>query len=388
MSSADIPNCEFTQVSDAETLNALCEQWKNLPFLAIDTEFMRVDTFYPQLALLQINDGSQIYLIDPLEIEDWEAFKRLMCQASVVKIFHSCSEDLLVFAHVFKLLPVPVFDTQIANAFLNEGFGISYQNLVAAHAGHEIPKGETRSDWLQRPLSQQQLDYAALDVEYLPAIYRRQVERLEQQDRLAWVQEDCQRLLGNYREELEQDFSQAYTGFSAAWQLDGNELVLLKLLAEWRERRARERDKPKNWILRDHAILEIAKTHPASRGQLQRVDGLNSNFIHYESEAILALVREAETQPAMSNHFPRPLTNSQKKLFNQAQALVRRKAEELALPVEILGRKRLLLSVFYEVLAHKLDNQSKIDPQSLALPEEFSGWRQQYLLYELLELLQ
>lgn len=388
MSSESVPTCDFTLVNDEESLNSLCSQWQSLPFLGIDTEFMRVDTFYPQLALLQINDGSRLYLVDPLRISDWEAFRNLMRQSAVVKIFHSCSEDLLVFAHTFKLLPVPVFDTQIANAYLNEGFGISYQNLVAAHTGHEIPKGETRSDWLQRPLSQQQLDYAALDVEYLPQIYRSQIEALKEQQRLPWVEEDCRRLLGNYQDELAQDFSQAYTGFSAAWQLDGNELVLLKLLAEWRELRARERNKPKNWILRDHAILEIAKTHPASRGQLQRVDGINSNFIHYEGEAILALVKQAESMPAMDNHFPRPLSNSQKKLFKKAQALVRQKAEDLALPVEILGRKRLLLSLFYAVLAHQGETREKLDPQSLSLPEEFTGWRREYLLNELLELLQ
>jgi ribonuclease D len=98
----------------------------------MDTEFMRVNTFYPQLALIQINDGDAIYLIDPLEISEWETFTELMLSPSVLKIFHSCSEDLGVFAHHFGLLPAPLFDTQIANAFLNQGFGLGERRLPAA----------------------------------------------------------------------------------------------------------------------------------------------------------------------------------------------------------------------------------------------------------------
>lgn len=341
---------------------------------------MRVNTFYPQLALIQINDGDAIYLIDPLEISEWETFTELMLSPSVLKIFHSCSEDLGVFAHHFGLLPAPLFDTQIANAFLNQGFGLSYQNLVAAQSGHVLPKGETRSDWLQRPLTKQQLQYAALDVEYLPAICLAQIEQLQQQGRLGWVKEDCQRLSANYREELAQNFSQAYLRFSGAWQLNGKQLALLKLLAEWREKRARHRDKPKNWILQDKSILDIARCQPQTLQELSAIDSLSVNFIHYEGQAILALVWQAATSPSLVNDFPRPLSNAQKKLFKKVQTLVRKKAESVGLPLEILGRKRLLLAVFFAWLAKKDESDEAVNINSLSLPDELLGWRKPILL--------
>jgi len=384
----DVPTIDYRLIKTNQELNTCCQHWQSKAFLGMDTEFMRVNTFYPQLALIQVNDGDAIYLIDPLGISEWEAFAELMLSPGVVKIFHSCSEDLGVFVRHFGLLPTPLFDTQIANAFLNEGFGLSYQNLVAAQSGHELPKGETRSDWLQRPLTQQQLQYAALDVEYLPAIYLAQKEQLQEQGRLSWVEEDCQRLSGNYREELAQDFSQAYLGFSAAWQLNGEQLRLLKLLAEWREKRARQRDKPKNWIVQDKSILEIARYQPQALQELKAIDSLSVNFIRYEGEAILQLVRQAQDLPPLANDLPRPLSNAQKKLFKKAQALVRQKAESVGLPVEILGRKRLLLAVFNVWLASQSETQQAVDITSLTLPDELLGWRKAILLPVFQELFQ
>ena len=384
----DVPTIDYRLIKTNQELNTCCQHWQSKAFLGMDTEFMRVNTFYPQLALIQVNDGDAIYLIDPLGISEWEAFAELMLSPGVVKIFHSCSEDLGVFVRHFGLLPTPLFDTQIANAFLNEGFGLSYQNLVAAQSGHELPKGETRSDWLQRPLTQQQLQYAALDVEYLPAIYLAQKEQLQEQGRLSWVDEDCQRLSGNYREELAQDFSQAYLGFSAAWQLNGEQLRLLKLLAEWREKRARQRDKPKNWIVQDKSILEIARYQPQALQELKAIDSLSVNFIRYEGEAILQLVRQAQDLPPLANDLPRPLSNAQKKLFKKAQALVRQKAESVGLPVEILGRKRLLLAVFNVWLASQSETQQAVDITSLTLPDELLGWRKAILLPVFQELFQ
>ena len=384
----DVPTIDYRLIKTNQELNTCCQHWQSKAFLGMDTEFMRVNTFYPQLALIQVNDGDAIYLIDPLGISEWEAFAELMLSPGVIKIFHSCSEDLGVFVRHFGLLPTPLFDTQIANAFLNEGFGLSYQNLVAAQSGHELPKGETRSDWLQRPLTQQQLQYAALDVEYLPAIYLAQKEQLQEQGRLSWVEEDCQRLSGNYREELAQDFSQAYLGFSAAWQLNGEQLRLLKLLAEWREKRARQRDKPKNWIVQDKSILEIARYQPQALQELRAIDSLSVNFIRYEGEAILQLVRQAQDLPPLANDLPRPLSNAQKKLFKKAQALVRQKAESVGLPVEILGRKRLLLAVFNVWLASQSETQQAVDITSLTLPDELLGWRKAILLPVFQELFQ
>ena len=382
---------EYVLITEDNVLNQCCEAWQSKSYLALDTEFMRTDSFYPKVALLQVCDGESNYLIDPLSISDWEKFKTLMLAPEITKIFHSCSEDLLVFIRQFGLLPNPVFDTQVANAFLNQGFGLSYQNMIAEQLEIDVPKGETRSNWLQRPLSVQQLDYAALDVAYLPEIYSRQKKQLAEINRLAWVEEDCQRLSRLYKEELSQDFSQTYRNISAAWQLDEIQLNILKALAEWREIRARQRDKPRNWIIKDKELVTIAKLIPEDISDLNQIDGLNTNFIHYEGKALIALVQdslrvEEENRPAI---LSRPLSNGQKKIFKKAQLLVEQKAEALNLPIEVLGRKRILISLFQEILKLKSGSTQKpIESDKMSLPDELIGWRKEILLKELIEVLQ
>ena len=149
---------DWTLVDDDAALAASCRRWASCEALALDTEFMRVSTFYPKIALIQVADGTSITLIDPLRIHDWSGFAALMTDPAITKVMHSCSEDMLVFHTFLNVLPTPVFDTQIATALLNEGVGISYQNLVKQRFGIELPKGETRSDWLQRPRTAQQLE--------------------------------------------------------------------------------------------------------------------------------------------------------------------------------------------------------------------------------------
>ncbi len=384
-------NTDYVLINDNEILNQRCEDWQGLSYLALDTEFMRTDSFYPKVALLQVSDGQNNYLIDPLTISDWQKFQSLMLAPEITKIFHSCSEDLLVFIYHFGILPSPIFDTQVANAFLNQGFALSYQNMISEQFDINLPKGETRSNWLQRPLSQQQLNYAALDVVYLPEIYLRQKTALAEVDKLAWVDEDCQRLLSNYKEELDQDFSQTYRNIGAAWQLDEKQLLILKMLAEWREKRARQRDKPRNWIIKDKELLNIAKTIPENITQLGQIEGLNTNFINYEGQSVLKLVQKAFEQEnvLLPEKIARPLSGAQKKQFKKAQALVERKAEELNLPTEVLGRKRTLLSLYQSILELKnAADEGIIEIEKISLPDELLGWRHDILVKELIEIMQ
>lgn len=384
-------NTDYVLINDNEILNQRCEDWQGLSYLALDTEFMRTDSFYPKVALLQVSDGQNNYLIDPLTISDWQKFQSLMLAPEITKIFHSCSEDLLVFIYHFGILPSPIFDTQVANAFLNQGFALSYQNMISEQFDINLPKGETRSNWLQRPLSQQQLNYAALDVVYLPEIYLRQKTALAEMDKLAWVDEDCQRLLSNYKEELDQDFSQTYRNIGAAWQLDEKQLLILKMLAEWREKRARQRDKPRNWIIKDKELLNIAKTIPENITQLGQIEGLNKNFINYEGQSVLKLVQKAFEQEnvLLPEKIARPLSSAQKKQFKKAQVLVERKAEGLNLPTEVLGRKRTLLSLYQSILELKnAADEGIIEIEKISLPDELLGWRHDILVNELIEIMQ
>ena len=151
-------------IRDNASLAQHCASWRNLPFVAVDTEFMRVDTFYPIAGLLQVSEGERAYLIDPLLIDDWAPFAALLQDPAVVKVLHACSEDLEVFLRLTGSLPVALFDPQLAAAYLNLGFSMGYSRLVQAVLNIELPKGETRSDWLQRPLTANQVRYAAESV--------------------------------------------------------------------------------------------------------------------------------------------------------------------------------------------------------------------------------
>ena len=154
-------------ICDNDSLGQHCAEWQQLPFVALDTEFMRVDTFYPIAGLIQIGDGVRAYLIDPLTIDNWQPLAALLENPAVIKVVHACSEDLEVLLRLTGSLPVPLFDTQLAAAYLNLGFSMGYSRLVQAVLDIELPKGETRSDWLQRPLSETQISYAAEDAVHL-----------------------------------------------------------------------------------------------------------------------------------------------------------------------------------------------------------------------------
>jgi ribonuclease D len=372
----------YEMVTDDDTLNALCRKWQTCEFVAMDTEFIRTTTFYPHVGLIQVNDNGQTsYLIDPLTISDWHAFRDLMLDPAVTKIFHSCSEDMQVFMAAMQLVPTPVFDTQIGAAFLNTGFGISYQNLVNLCLGIDIPKGETRSDWLQRPLTETQCQYAALDVACLPEIYLAQREQLEQTGKLAWLQEECEALLQQYRNEMIGDYSSYYQNIKGAWQLNRAQLAILKELAQWRELRARKRDKPRNWIITDRNLLDIARLRPLQLDDLSDVEGLSRNFLHHEGSEILNLVASGVTMPeaGLPELLPKPPDGKAKARLKKGQQFIEKRALELALPVEILARKRWLIS-----LVQDMPEQGS-DAPGPALPAELNGWRNPLLLPGLLD---
>lgn len=382
---ANLPALDYTILTTDAELATACAHWQHSSALALDTEFMRVSTFYPELGLLQVADAGAVTLVDPLGIRDWEPFKALMLDQGIVKVLHSCSEDLLVFFTFLRILPSPVFDTQIAGALLNQGNSLSYQNLVKMRFGVELPKGETRSDWLQRPLTPEQLDYAALDVAYLYRCWQDQQSALQQQGRDTWMQEECNRLLGNYESEFTHDYSDYYLNFKSAWQLRPRPLLALQKLAVWREERARKRNRPRSWILKDNALFAIANSMVVSRTQLAAMEDVSDNFVRHEGDSVLAIVQQAReaAEADCPPPLPQPLTNGEKQLLKRMQDLVEQRAGELGLPQEIVGRKRALMPLLYAVLA--LPPDAAVDES--VLPQELTGWRREVILHPLLKLL-
>lgn len=361
-------------ITDNTTFHALCEKWQHLDFLALDTEFIRVNTFYPKLGLIQVCDNQNSYLIDPLIITDWSVFVQILQDESVVKILHSCSEDLVVFHHFFNTIPTSLFDTQKAAAYLNLGFSLSYQNLVKTLLQIDVPKGETRSDWLRRPLSREQLNYAALDVAYLPEVYRLLRNQLLQRERLLWLTKDCDQMRHiSVNAENAAGWDDYYKNLGAGWRLDEEQAGVLRELCQWREVEARHRDKPRSWIAKDTDFIAIATALPNTISDLRDIADLPNALFNHDGATLLALVKTGRQRKASIDSFEKPLTPDLRHVLKKMQQAVRKVAADMEIAEELLARKKLLV----DLLTHfNLTGE-------LLWPAEVSAWRREVLEAEI-----
>lgn len=327
-------------VDNNAQLAELCQRWQQQAAIAVDTEFMRSQTFYPHAGLIQIGDGKGCYLIDPLAVTDFSPLTELFIDANVVKVLHSCSEDLEVFQYLLGVIPTPLFDTQVAAAFCGHGLSVGYAGLLSAVLNIDLDKGETRSDWMQRPLSQSQLHYAALDVAYLLIIYGKQLQQLKSLQRLEWVLADCQRLIDQAK--IEVCVNSAYQKVRSAWKLSRRELAVLQALSRWREQEGRNRDIPRNRLLRENALWELAKRQPSELSQLFGVDGLHSRVVKTDGAVILQLIQAAQKIPdeQLPEPLPAPLPPTVSNTLKRVKAAVRELAESLNMAPEVLVRKK------------------------------------------------
>ncbi len=236
--------------------------------VGVDTEFMRRNTFYPQLALLQLGWQGRHALVDPLAFAIGDALQPALGEGSAVTVMHSASEDLETLAPLLPDGPHTLFDTQIAAAFVGLGMGISYRALVIALAGVELDKGETRSDWLQRPLTESQRSYAALDVVYLQTIHEQLAARLQQQDRAHWHAEDCARLKQRATRRNGELQPQRTMHGAADWSAPRQ--AMLRRLLLWRDATARTLNVPRPWLLDDALALSLAHDTPATLVELEQ----------------------------------------------------------------------------------------------------------------------
>ncbi|MBX2858777.1 MAG: ribonuclease D [Cellvibrionaceae bacterium] len=347
-------------VDSQVVLDEWCARWQNHNLLAIDTEFMRSQTFYPKAALLQVNDGANNVLIDPTKKLDFSAFAALLFNYGIVKALHSCTEDLEVFHRLFGALPNNVFDTQTAAAALGYGYSVGYGALVKHSLNVELSKGETRSNWLQRPLSQAQINYAAIDVEYLFVIAQTFIAALKTQQRHHWVEEECASMLENFY--LAQSPQLAYSRIKGAWKLDAQQLACLIALCEWREARAQFRDVPRNRVIKEVALMKLAQRKPVRLAQLHGIEGITDRMIRADGADILKTIAEACEIPEAE--LPQPVPHP---LGGEANRSVKVLREKVTLLADSLG-------VAPELLAKKRDYESLLRNGDV-LPKSLSGWR-------------
>jgi ribonuclease D len=336
------------------------------PRVGLDTEFVRERTWWPKLALLQValGDGS-ILLVDTLAPGIAEALAPMLADPAVLKVMHSASEDLVALKHACGVVPGPLFDTQVAAALAGVAAGAGYQRLVQDTLGVALPKGETRSDWLRRPLSAAQLEYAADDVLHLFALHDDLVARLQALDREAWLAEDCARMVGNARkDELER---WPHLALRTAQFLDRAAQHRLLRLLRWRDAHARQVDKPRSWIIDNELAAALARTPPADRAALQHQLEATPKAPRSLGDAIwqalqAPLVDEAEAPLARNE-------DRDKALMRKLQEAVAAASAELGLPDGVLGSRRWL----------QLLLDLRADGDADTWPGPLSGWRRALL---------
>lgn len=369
-------------ISDSSSLRSLCEEWRNEPFLAIDTEFERTNTFYAKIGLLQIADSKSCYLIDPLAIDDWSAFTSLLRNPDCTFVIHSCSEDLNLLQTFLGCLPVSLFDTQIAAAFLGIGFSISYQGLVEELLGVAVTKDETRSDWIKRPLSEKQIVYAATDVRYLLQLQDLLSSQIQEKERTDWLRFECSQLISTAASvESEANWESYYTAISNAWRLDDAGLEILQRLCYWREQKARKKNMPRSWIVKDNDLLNLSSVISSSQigegstmDAVANSDTVNSRFWARNGRELLAmLAEESRLRKVDQNLLNKPLTTSLRKKLKRCQQAANAKAEQLLISPELLGRRKYLLGLMQSYV---------VNGEFLWFNEGFD-WRRQFLEAEL-----
>ncbi len=282
-------------ITDTAALAAFCERLSAEPFIAIDTEFIREKTYFPQLCLVQLAGKEENFAVDPLAPAiDLSPLYALLNHADAVKVFHAGKQDIEIFHLATGQIPHPVFDTQIAAQALGFGESISYSDLCQRMLGLPIDKASRYTDWAQRPLTDRQITYALQDVVPLRTIYAKLRERLEQSGRGAWIEEEMRALTDP-------------TAYAIAprdsWQrlkagnLKPKQLAALREAAAWREEEARRRNIPRGRILRDETLLEIAASLPATDKELRHIRGLGAGFSPKWAEALLKAVEAALALP-------------------------------------------------------------------------------------------
>ncbi len=293
-------------INKTDALAQACAKMAQSDFLTIDTEFIRETTFWPELCLIQMATPDHEAIVDPLSKGlDLTPFFELMADRSVVKVFHAARQDIEIIYHLGNLIPHPIFDTQVAAMVCGFGDSVSYDQLVQRTSGVQIDKSSRFTDWRQRPLSDKQLKYALADVTHLRDVYLNLRERLDAEGRAHWVKEEMDILESPDTYDLHPD---------DAWRRlrmrvrKPRELAIMKSVAAWREREARERDVPRRRVLKDDAIYEIAQQQPTDTAALGKLRSIARGW--ERSQAGHAVVEAVQSAMALPKdelpRLPRP----------------------------------------------------------------------------------
>ncbi|MFT6247773.1 ribonuclease D [Colwellia sp. 6M3] len=294
---------ERIYIEDSEQLHLICQRYAQAKILAIDTEFVRTRTLYPKLGLIQINDGETLALIDPVAVSDLTVFWQLLENPNIQKVLHACSEDLEVFLTAGNCRPVNLIDSQIIMAFLGHGISMGYAAMIAHYTDIELDKSESRTDWMKRPLTQKQLDYAAADVEHLFNILPLLFADIEKAGWLDAAQEESNVMVDRKFSPI--DESQLYLNLKMAWRLNPVQLYRLQQLTIWRFQQAKIKDRPIGFIAKDHTLFALAQVNPTSVGAMSGIEGVEVLDIRHKGNVMLTVLKRATE--ATNATLPEPI---------------------------------------------------------------------------------
>ncbi|HDL5700183.1 TPA: ribonuclease D [Mannheimia haemolytica] len=357
----------YQWVETNEQLEAVCEQARKTKVVALDTEFIRTRTYYPILGLIQLFDGQQVSLIDPNTISDFSPFVSLLADKNIIKVLHACSEDLEVFEYQFKQLPEPMLDTQVMAAFAGIGISMGFAKLVSHYLNIELDKGASRTDWLARPLSAEQLQYAAADVWYLLPVYEKLAQALTKSTWQSAVAEECVALLKKAKQPINKE--KAYKNIANAWRLNREELAILQVLAKWRIEEAQKRNLALNFVVKEASLVQIAKSCPKHTSSL--LEFMHPNEVRIHGKKILWLVEQGKA--IESNDYPeliqRLVDEKGYKYYMQAMLQKLSEIQPLDIVPELVASKRQLNQLFKWYIDGK---------PSEKIPELLIGWRKPF----------
>ncbi|WP_406613113.1 ribonuclease D [Acinetobacter schindleri] len=364
----------FQFIQDQAGLDQVLAQMDQSSVYALDTEFIKVDTLWPKLGVFQINVCGNVYLLDGTTLDLTEFFKRLF--AAQQNIFHACGEDIdLIYHYTQQKSLSNVFDTQVGMAFLGHGLQVSYQNALKQMLDVEIEKDQTRSNWLARPLSHEQLLYAANDVHYLVHLGDQIKQELKQKHLLDLALEDCRFMTREIGEE---------TPTALLYQDVGNyrhsrrQLMQLQQLAVWREQIAKALNIPRSFIMKNSAMINLVEKNPKNMFQLSTVKDLRANIIRDHGKMILDLLKFLPDQSEWPLRLARPIRHSSSEVGIKIDVIIQNVVDETSIPKEVLMRKKWMNALYQHVVFHN-DEQD--------LPEFLLGWRYDHLTKPLVELL-
>ena len=362
------PVLNYQFITTNTALEDVCKAASEVSQIALDTEFVRIRTYYPHLGLIQMYDGKQISLIDPLTITEWTPFVELLTNPAVLKYLHAGREDLEVFSHQFGCVPTPMIDTQVVAAFLGYPISCGFATLVEKYEHIALDKSESRTDWLARPLTEKQCQYASGDVFYLLPLAKKLIAQAQEAGYMDAIVDECEMIAERRQETVSPEL--AYRDIGNAWQLRGQQLACLKMLAEWRLNQARARDMALNFVVREEHLWSVARYLPTSLAELDALS-LSGQEIRCHGRRLLDFV--AKAKQIKDEDCPEPIGNlieqpNYKKAFKAIKTVIQEVSEGQRYNPELLASRRQinqLLNIHWKIKTGE--------------PELLSRWRKALL---------